>query len=150
MGLSAGMSQIGELAGLFVSALVSATVLPGISEAVLVGVLALGSSTTAIAVAVATAGNTTGSVLNWVIGRFLGSYRDHPRFPVSPEDFERWVAAFRRWGAWLLFLSWVPVIGDPLTVIAGVLRTPLWLFVPIVALAKLSRYLVVAGAVELF
>lgn len=144
------MSQIGELSGLFFSALVSATVLPGVSEAVLVGVLALGTSATAVAVGVATAGNTLGSVMNWGIGRFLGSYRDHPRFPVSPEAYERYVAAFRRWGASLLFLSWVPLVGDPLTVIAGVLRTPLWLFVPIVALAKLARYLVVAGAVELF
>jgi membrane protein YqaA with SNARE-associated domain len=136
--------------GFFLSALVSATVLPGVSEAVLVGVLALGQSTAMAAVGVATAGNTLGSVVNWLIGRYLGSYRDHPRFPVSPERYDRYVAAFRRWGAALLFLSWVPLLGDPLTVVAGVLRTPLWLFVPIVALAKLARYLVVAGAVELF
>ncbi|CAA9318184.1 MAG: hypothetical protein AVDCRST_MAG90-875 [uncultured Microvirga sp.] len=144
------MSGIGELAGLFVSALVSATVLPGVSEAVLAGVLALGTSTTTVAVGVATAGNTLGSVANWLIGRYLGRFRDHPRFPVSPERYERAVAAFRRWGAPILLLSWVPLVGDPLTVIAGVLRTPLWLFVPIVALAKLARYLVVAGAVTLF
>lgn len=144
------MSQSAELASLFVSALVSATILPGMSEAVLAGVLTVGVSAAAVAVAVATAGNTLGSVVNWGIGRFLAGYRDHPRFPVSPETFERYVAAFQRWGVWLLLLSWVPVVGDPLTVIAGVLRTPLWLFVAIVAVAKLARYLVVAGLVELF
>lgn len=144
------MSSIGELAGLFFSALVSATILPGMSEAVLAGVLALGVSSTPLAIAVATLGNTLGSVVNWVIGRFLGGHRDHPRFPVSRETFERYVAAFQRWGVWILLLSWVPVIGDPLTVIAGVLRTPLWLFVPVVAVAKLARYLVVAKVVEPF
>ncbi|RUV68787.1 DedA family protein, partial [Mesorhizobium sp. M5C.F.Cr.IN.023.01.1.1] len=54
---------------------------------------------------------------------------------------------YRRYGRWSLLLSWMPIIGDPLTVVAGVLREPLWSFVAIVALAKISRYLAVAGAV---
>lgn len=144
-----GAMAIAELTGLFLAAFGAATILPGASEAVLAGVLALGNASTAAALAVATLGNTLGSVVNWMLGRFLGSLRGHPRFPVPPEKFEAYSAAYRRWGFWSLALSWVPVIGDPLTVVAGVMRTPLWIFVPIVGAAKLARYLFVAGLVGL-
>jgi membrane protein YqaA with SNARE-associated domain len=140
----------GELTGLFLSALLSATILPGTSEAALALVLAKGSATTASAVAVATVGNTAGSVFNWIIGRFFASYRDHPRFPIGREKFERYSQVYRRWGIWTLIMSWVPLIGDPLTIIAGVMRAPLLLVILLVALAKLARYLVVAGVVGLF
>jgi membrane protein YqaA with SNARE-associated domain len=134
-----------ELAALFASAFLSATVLPGTSEAALVAVLASEAAPPALAIAVATAGNTLGSVVNWAIGRFLARYHDHPRFPISKERFERTVAIYRRWGVWSLLLAWVPVIGDPLTVVAGVLRTNLPLFVLLVGSAKLARYLAVLG-----
>jgi membrane protein YqaA with SNARE-associated domain len=140
----------GELAGLFLAAFTAATILPGASEAALVAVLAAGASPPAAALAVATVGNTLGSTVNWAIGRFLAHLREHPRFPVPKAKFERYLDAHRRWGVWVLLLSWAPVIGDPLTVISGVLRTPLWVFVPVVGLVKLLRYLVVAGIVGLF
>lgn len=143
------MSAAVELSGLFLSAFLSATLLPGTSEAALAAVLALGTASTGAAVAVSTLGNTLGSVVNWAVGRYLARFRDHPRFPVGPRRFERTVAFYRRWGVWSLLLSWVPVIGDPLTVIGGVLGTPLPLFVALVAFAKLARYLVVAGLVGL-
>ncbi|RUY32886.1 DedA family protein, partial [Mesorhizobium sp. M7A.F.Ca.US.001.04.1.1] len=68
-------------------------------------------------------------------------------FPVKPQAFDRAAARYRRYGRWSLLLSWVPIIGDPLTVVAGVLREPLWSFVAIVTIAKAGRYLVLAGAV---
>ena len=142
--------MIAELATLFGSAFLSATVLPGTSEAVLAGLLATDRATPALAIAVATVGNTLGSVVNWAIGRFLERYRNHPRFPVSKEKFERTAALFRRWGVWSLLLSWVPLMGDALTLVAGVMRTPLLLLVLLVGVSKLARYLVVAGAVSLF
>lgn len=140
-----------EAAGLFLAGFLSATLLPGSSEAALVLALAGETTdrTTIIAIAAATTGNTLGSCVNWAIGRFLGRLREHPRFPVSAATFERYAAWYGRWGVWSLLLSWAPVIGDPLTVIAGMFRTPLVIFVPVVAAAKLARYLVVAGAVEL-
>jgi membrane protein YqaA with SNARE-associated domain len=144
-----GAASIGELAGLFASALTSATILPGSSEAVLAAVLALGSTPTFAAVMVATLGNTLGSLINWLVGRFLASFRHHPRFPVSEQQFDRAISAYQRWGIWSLLLSWVPIIGDPLTIVAGVLRAPLWIFLPVVAFAKLARYLAVAGVVGL-
>lgn len=141
---------VGELVGLFTSAFLSATILPGTSEAALVLVLAAGTASTALAVAVATVGNVCGSVLNWAIGYFFASYRDHPRFPVKPDKFERYSEVYRKWGVWTLLMSWVPLIGDPLTIIAGVMRSPLPLVIVLVALAKGLRYLAVAGAVSLF
>ena len=142
--------MVAELAALFGSAFLSATVLPGTSEAVLAAVLATASAPTALAIAVATIGNTLGSVVNWAIGRFLERYRNHRQFPVSPEKFERTAGFYRRWGVWSLLLSWVPLMGDALTLVAGVMRTPLLLVVLLVGVSKLGRYLVVAGAVSLF
>ena len=135
-----------ELAGLFAAAFLSATLLPGSSEAALLGLLATGRVGMAEALAVATVGNTLGSCVNWAVGRWLAHWKDHPRFPVPRDRFDRYADWYRRWGVWSLLLSWAPVVGDPLTVLAGVFRTPFWLFVPVVAVAKLARYLVLAGA----
>lgn len=98
----------------------------------------------------ATTGNVLGSVLNWMLGRYLHGYKDHRCFPISPAHLDRAEHAFRRWGLWTLLLSWVPVIGDPLTLAAGLLRVPLKLFLPIVLVAKASRYLAISGLVSLF
>lgn len=131
--------------GLFLSALVAATMLPMQSEVVLAGLLALGDQPVWALIAVATAGNVLGSVVNWVLGRYVEHFRDRRWFPLRASQFDRFQRMYHRWGRWSLLLSWAPFIGDPLTVIAGVLREPLWSFVLIVLVAKLGRYLVVAG-----
>lgn len=138
------LATLAILAGLALSAFTSATLLPGTSEVALVGVLALGDVALWLAVGVATAANVAGSVVNWAIGRFLEGYRTHPRFPVSPERLARTQALFARWGSWSLLLAWTPVVGDPLTVVAGLMRTPLALFLVLVTIAKGARYVVVA------
>jgi len=137
------------LAGLFMSAFLSATLLPGSSEIVLAGVLSDGTISAGPAILAATVGNTLGSCVNWGIGRFLSGFRYHRRFPLKPEQYERYSNWYGRWGIWSLLVSWVPVIGDPLTVVAGVARTPLWLFSAIVFAAKGARYIAVAGAVNM-
>jgi membrane protein YqaA with SNARE-associated domain len=139
-----------ELVGLAISAFSSATLLPGGSEAVLAGILALGQSPAWAALLVASVANTGGSCVNWAIGRYLAQFRHHPRFPVSAERLERTSMRFRERGAWVLLLCWVPVIGDPMTVVAGILRTPFLLFLVLVAVAKTGRYLMIAGVVGLF
>ena len=138
-----------ELIGLFWAAFLSATILPGSSEAALLALIALGASNLVLLVAVASIGNTLGSVVNWYLGLSIERWRDHPRFPLKPADFERYRLWYQRWGVWSLLLSWVPVVGDPLTIMAGVMRTPLWLFTLVVGGAKLVRYLAVVGAVKL-
>jgi membrane protein YqaA with SNARE-associated domain len=137
------------LGGLFLAAFLSATLLPGSSEAALAALLATGQVAPAEAIAVATLGNTLGSCTNWAIGRFLAQWKDHPRFPLTPTQFDKACGWYAHWGVWSLLLSWAPVVGDPLTVIAGVFRTPFWLFTLVVGVAKLARYLVVAGIVTL-
>lgn len=131
-------------AGLFASALIAATLLPMGSEAVLVALLLQAEHSVAGLLFVATLGNVAGSVINWVLGRFARSYQDHRWFPVSPAQLARAQVWYLRYGLWSLLLAWVPVIGDPITVVAGVLRTRLWVFVLLVTLAKGGRYAVLA------
>ncbi len=133
------------LASLFAVSFLAATILPAQSEALLVYLLAEGEVALALALIAATLGNVLGSVVNWVLGRWAGRLRDRAWFPVSPSALARAEDRYRRWGRLSLLLSWVPVIGDPLTVVAGFLREPLASFVIIVTLAKGGRYLVVAG-----
>jgi membrane protein YqaA with SNARE-associated domain len=139
-----------ELFGLFWAAFLSATILPGSSEAALVALIALGSNSLVLLVTVATVGNTLGSVVNWWLGLFVERWRDHPQFPVKPADYAKYQDWYQRWGVWSLLLAWVPVIGDPLTVMAGVMRTPLWLFIVMTGIGKLARYLVLVGMVQFY
>ncbi|MDD3516804.1 MAG: DedA family protein [Chromatiales bacterium] len=115
------------------------------SEAVLAALLVLGEHPAWALLAVATAGNVLGSVVNWLLGRYIEHWRDRPWFPVGEHRLASAQRAYHRHGRWSLLLSWAPFIGDPLTVIAGVMREPLWSFFLIVLAAKLGRYLVLAG-----
>ncbi len=138
------MGDLGIYAGLFLVALAAASILPLQSEAALVGLLLADQQPAAALLAVASIGNTLGAVINWVLGRSLGAFRERRWFPASPASLERAQQWYRRYGRWSLLLSWVPVIGDPLTVAAGILREPLPSFLLLVALAKTGRYLVLA------
>jgi membrane protein YqaA with SNARE-associated domain len=101
-----------------------------------------------MAIIVATLGNTAGSCVNWAMGRYLAHFRHKSWFPVHEDKFDRYARWYNRWGVWSLLASWVPIIGDPLTVLAGVARTRFSLFVTVVLLAKAVRYLFVAGLVS--
>ncbi|MEP3917643.1 YqaA family protein [Ascidiaceihabitans sp.] len=130
---------------LFASALIAATILPLQSEAVLVALMLDGMRPVAVLLMVATFGNVLGAVVNWGLGRFLVRFKDRRWFPASQnrlQQAERW---YRRYGLWSLLASWVPIIGDPITVIAGVLRAPFWPFLALVTVAKAGRYLVLAA-----
>jgi membrane protein YqaA with SNARE-associated domain len=131
--------------GLFLAAFGAATLLPMQSEAVLVGMLLSDRYVVSTLLAVATFGNVLGSVLNWALGRSVERFRHKRWFPVSENKLERAQQSYLRFGRWSLLLSWVPIIGDPLTVVAGVMREPLWSFLLIVTLAKGARYLVLTA-----
>lgn len=139
------MADLAVYAGLFAAALVAATILPMQSEAALVGLLLTGAYPPWLLVAVASAGNVLGSAINWVLGRAIEHYRDRPWFPAKPAALARAQGWYQRYGKWSLLLSWAPVVGDPLTVVAGVLREPFASFLAIVALAKIARYVVLAA-----
>lgn len=131
-------------AGLFASALIAATILPMQSEAVLVALILQGDHPVAALLIVATLGNVLGAVLNWLLGRFLLRFKDKRWFPASAAQLSRAQGWYHRYGRWSLLGSWLPVIGDPITVVAGILREPLPSFLLLVTLAKGLRYLFLA------
>ena len=139
------MASLTVYGGLFLAAFVAATILPMQSEAALVALL-LADYPPLLLVAVASVGNVVGSVVNWLLGRGVERFRDRSWFPASPARLaqaERW---YRRYGRWSLLMSWLPVVGDPLTVLAGVLREPFPVFLLLVGIAKVGRYVALAGA----
>lgn len=141
------MGDLAVYAGLFLTAFAAATLLPAQSETALALAVAGGYPPIAV-VAVASLGNVLGSAVNWLLGRFVTRFRDRRWFPLRAEDLVRAEAWYRRFGRWSLLLSWVPIIGDPLTVVAGVLREPLPVFLLLVGLAKVGRYAILAAAVQ--
>ncbi|MBX9467324.1 MAG: DedA family protein [Rhizobium sp.] len=139
------MTALATYLGLFLAAFLAATIVPAQSEAVLVGLILAGDQPVLLLFLVATTGNVLGSVVNWLLGRFIEHFRHRPWFPVSQDKLARAEAWYRRFGIWSLLLSWVPIIGDPLTVVAGILRTPFLTFLLLVTIAKAGRYAVLAA-----
>ncbi len=129
--------------GLFLSAFLAATLLPAASEVALGSLVVSGEYSLPALWACATLGNTLGSVVNAALGRGLARFESARWFPFTPEQVARAETRFRRYGVWTLLLAWLPVVGDPLTLVAGVLRVPWPLFLALVALGKGMRYAVV-------
>ncbi|MBX9593864.1 MAG: DedA family protein [Roseomonas sp.] len=140
------MPELLSLLGLFASAFGAASLLPLQSEPVLVGLLLLGDTPAWLLVLVASIGNTLGAVLNWWLGGQVDRFRDRRWFPVPPAALDRAAGWYHRWGRWSLLLSWAPIIGDPLTLVAGVLKEPIGTFLLLVAIAKTARYVALAWA----
>jgi membrane protein YqaA with SNARE-associated domain len=140
------MWDIATYAMLFAVAFGAATILPLQSEVMLTGLLLLDYSP-AWLIAIASVGNVLGSVVNWMIGRQVERFRYRRWFPVNEAQLDRAQRCYQRHGKWSLLLGWVPVVGDPLTVIAGVLREPLPAFLVLVTIAKVGRYLALAAVV---
>lgn len=139
------MADFSVYGGLFLIAFAAATLLPLQSEAALLGLALSQQYSFGWLIAAASLGNIAGSTVNWQCGRSLERLKTRRWFPLKPATLERAEAWYRRYGRWSLFLSWAPVIGDPLTMVAGALREPLPSFLLIVALAKTARYLVFAS-----
>ena len=142
------MTDLSGHAGLFLTALGEGTMLPMRSEIVLVALLLAGGYDWGGLVLLAGLGNTLGSALNWLLGRSVERFRDRRWFPVRPEALERAQARYRRYGRWSLLLSWLPVIGDGVTVAAGIMREPLVPFLVLVGAVKTARFLVVVAVTE--
>jgi membrane protein YqaA with SNARE-associated domain len=133
-----------EYFGLFLSAFLSATLLPGSSEILLISLMQQDLNQLLLWLW-ATSGNSLGSIVNWVMGRYFLHFQDRRWFPVSKQSMEKAQHWFQRYGIWSLLLSWTPVIGDPLTLIAGVMKVRLSLFVLLVVIAKGVRYALLLG-----
>ncbi len=135
------MADLAVYGGLFLSAFLSATLLPGSSEALLTGLVLAGQGVPWLLLIAAVMGNVLGSLVNWVCGRFLAAFRDRTWFPISPRRYAQAAGWFERYGVWSLLFAWAPVVGDPLTVVAGALRVGFLPFLLLVTVGKVVRYL---------
>lgn len=135
---------------LLVSSVLAATLIPAQSESVLVGSILLMPEGVVSLVTIASFGNTLGAAVNWVLGRFFGQTIGRRLFSDTSK-MKRVTHCYQRYGWITLFGSWVPIVGDPLTFCAGVMREPLWRFLLVVTFAKTLRYVFVAvTTVKLF
>ena len=129
---------------LFTSSFISSTLLPGHSELILTAFIYSNKFPVLTLVLVASLGNILGSVLNWYLGFYFVKFKQKKWFPISHSQLEKSSLWFTNYGKWTLFLSWVPFIGDPLTVVAGILRVPIITFLIIVSISKILRYVFIS------
>lgn len=131
---------------LFLLSFLASTLVPLGSEWLLAALLINGFDPPTV-VLVATIGNSCGALLTYAIGLWGGPFLVQRILRISQESQKRAECFFNRYGSWALLFSWVPVLGDPLCLVAGILRTGFWRFLLLVATGKLIRYMVVAKLV---
>jgi len=138
------VTDLAVYALLFAVSFAAATILPAQSELLLAGLLMLGKFSPLSLIAVASIGNILGSCVNLWLGRFAERFHDRKWSPVSSQSLDKAQHWYRRYGRWSLLLSWLPIVGDLLTVVAGLLREPFWSFLILVSIAKIARYVLLA------
>ena len=94
----------------------------------------------------ATLGNVLGSLVNWWLGTQFQRFKDRKWFPFSAKRLEQAQSYYQRSGSWVLLLSWMPIIGDPITLISGVLKENIYRFLVLVTIAKSGRYIILTIA----
>jgi len=133
---------------LFFTAFLAATLLPAYSEILFAGLISAGYDPLALWLW-ATAGNSLGSAVNWGLGRYLLHFQDRRWFPFKENSLaaaQRW---FQKFGVWSLLMAWLPIGGDALTFIAGVMRVPFIIFFVLTAIGKGTRYALLMGVLEI-
>ena len=135
---------------LFLISFLAATILPFSSEIVLTTMYLSNLFETYFLLIFASLGNILGSITNWYLGKKITIFQNRKWFPVSPDQLDRSQKYFQKYGLWSLLLAWVPIIGDPLTLLAGVLNVRFSLFLILVSISKISRYLFILYVASLF
>ncbi len=129
-------------ASLFISSFIAATLLPFYSEVILGVMLSNGHNPLWLWLA-ATCGNTLGAWVNWILGRYLLHFQDRRWFPFKPNTLNKAQRGFNKYGLWSLLFAWLPVVGDPITFVAGMMKVRILPFLILVFLGKGLRYAVV-------
>ena len=127
---------------LFISFL-AATILPFSSELTLAGLISTSNYDNLLLLVFASFGNVLGSVFNWGLGFYARNLTIKKWFPFKETQIERSSKWFSKFGKWSLLFAWVPIVGDPLTLVAGLLRVRFLDFIILVAIGKVSRYLII-------
>jgi membrane protein YqaA with SNARE-associated domain len=137
------MNNFLDLIFLFLSSFLAATIFPAQSELVLASLNIADNHDKFLLVVIATTGNVLGALVNWFIGYYLIKFKNKKWFPIQKRKIDKYSRFYQKWGVWSILLAWMPIIGDPLTIIAGIFRTNIWLFLTLVTISKLSRYLLI-------
>jgi len=132
--------------GLFLASFLAATILPFSSEVVL-GYLLSHDFSPYVTVSVATTGNVLGSVINYGLGVLGSRVLFNKFFRMSDREIEKAENRFKKYGVFSLLFAWVPIIGDPLTVAAGILKINFIVFLFLVSIGKFLRYVFISWAV---
>ena len=128
---------------LFAISFLAATILPFSSELILAGLIATSNYDSLLLLIVASFGNVLGSVVNWILGFYSRNLAIKKWFPFKETQIERSSKWFNKFGRWSLLFAWVPIIGDPLTLAAGLLRVKFLEFLILVTIGKVSRYFII-------
>ena len=128
---------------LFWISFLAATILPFSSELSLAGLISTTNFNNSLLLIAASLGNILGSVVNWFMGFYSRNFTSKKWFPFNEMQITRSSKWFEKYGKWSLLFAWVPVVGDPLTLVAGILRVKFIDFIILVAIGKVSRYIFV-------
>ena len=128
---------------LFFISFLAATILPFSSEITLAGLISTSNYDNLLLLVFASFGNILGSVFNWGLGFYARNLTIKKWFPFKETQIERSSKWFSKFGKWSLLFAWVPIVGDPLTFVAGLLRVRFFDFIILVAIGKVSRYLII-------
>ena len=137
------MNSLEAYFSLFISSFLSSTILPGHSEITLTTLILLEKYSQFLLIFSASLGNILGSIVNWFLGLYITKFVNKSWFPFKKKQLDKASLWYLKYGKWSLFFSWAPIIGDPLTIVAGIFRVPLVIFITIVSISKVLRYIFV-------
>jgi|TARA_B110000967_G_C18356091_1_gene303647 membrane protein YqaA with SNARE-associated domain len=125
---------------LFIVSFLAATILPASSELTLVGLLATRDYNALALLSSASFGNILGSAFNWCLGFYLLKKIKKKWLFFNQNQIDKASSQFQKYGVWSLLLAWVPIVGDPLTFVAGILKIRFSIFLILVSIGKIGRY----------
>ena len=129
---------------LFTISFLAATILPFSSELILASMLSIENYNRTLLIISSSLGNILGSVFNWVLGFYFIKLQNKKWFPFNEKQISKSSLWFEKYGKWSLLFAWVPIIGDPLTFVAGTMKTKFFIFLILVGIGKISRYLFIS------
>jgi membrane protein YqaA with SNARE-associated domain len=129
---------------LFTISFLAATILPFSSELMLASMLSIENYNRTLLIIFSSLGNILGSVFNWVLGFYFITLQNKKWFPFKEKQISKSSLWFEKYGKWSLLFAWVPIIGDPLTFVAGTMKTKILTFIILVSFGKIARYLFIS------